>query len=275
MSDGPLGILAGGGALPRRLIEACAAIGRPVHVIAFDGQTDTETTQAVPHDWLPLGAAGGILDALRAAGVRDIVMAGKIARPSFWSLRPDAKAAQMIARIGLKALGDDGLLNVVAREFEREGFRLMSASEIMPATNILAPEGLLTRAAPDEQAEADIARGFEVAAILGRADVGQAVVVQQGLVLAVEAIEGTDGLIERCRELARSGPKPVLVKCAKPGQDSRLDPPAIGPATVRAAALAGFGGIAVQAGRTLMIDREALVEEANGLGLFVVGRAAS
>jgi len=269
VSDGPLGILAGGGALPRRLIAACRDVARPCFVVALEGQADSATVEGVPHGWAALGAAGRVFDLLRGAGVREIVLAGAIRRPSLLDLKPDVKGAQLLARIGLRALGDDGLLRAVIAELEREGFRVVGVQDVLGS--LPAPAGQLGRIAPDAQARADIARGVEVVHALGAVDVGQAAVVQQGIVLGVEAAEGTDGLLARVGALRRDGPGGVLVKLAKPGQDRRVDMPTVGVATVEKAAAAGLVGIAVEAGATLVLDLAGMVAAADEAGLFLEG----
>lgn len=266
---GRLGIIAGGGDLPRRLVETCRADGRDFFLIALDGQADAALAADVPAAWFRVGAAGAILERLRAEGVRDIVLAGRVRRPSLAEMRPDWFAAKFMARIGAKALGDDGLLRAVVSTLEEEGFHVLGVQEIVEG--LLTPEGVLGRHAPDAVALADIAHGGRVAELLGRADVGQSVVVQQGLVLGVEAIEGTDALIRRCAALRREGAGPVLIKCAKPQQDRRLDLPTVGPTTVAEAVAAGFSGIAVQAGATLLLGRDAAIAAADAAGLFMVG----
>ncbi|HUZ74829.1 MAG TPA: UDP-2,3-diacylglucosamine diphosphatase LpxI [Stellaceae bacterium] len=266
-----LGILAGGGALPARLIEACRASARPIFVLAFEGAADPATVAAVPHAWVRLGAAGEGLKLLRDNGVEELVLAGAVRRPSLAALRPDWRAARFFARVSLRALGDDGLLRAVIRELEAEGFRVVGVDSVLASG--LAPVGPIGRLRPDETAEADIRRGLDVARALGALDIGQAVVVQQGLVLGVEAIEGTDALVVRCGALRREDEGGVLVKTAKPGQERRADLPAIGPDTVRAAAAAGLVGIAVEAGSTVLIDRPGIAEAADAAGLFVVGIA--
>jgi UDP-2,3-diacylglucosamine hydrolase len=267
-----LGILAGAGELPLRVIEACRAIDRPVFVLAFEGSADAASVDGVPHAWIRLGAAGEGLQILRDHGVEELVMAGGVKRPSLLALRPDWRTAKFFARVGYRALGDDGLLKAVIHELEEvEGFRVVGADSILG--EVLAPAGALGRHRPDEQAEADIALGFAAARALGALDIGQAAIVQQGLVLGVEAIEGTDALIARCAGLRRGGPGGVLVKAVKPGQERRADLPTIGPRTVTAAAAAGLRGIAVEAGATIVLDRAALVEAADRAGLFVVGIA--
>src|SRR5690606_17107192 len=190
-------------------------------------------------------------------------------RPSLTALRPDAATARFLAEIGIKALGDDGLLRLIVQRIEREGFRVVSAQAVLG--ELLAAEGPIGRLVPDPIAQEDIRRGLEVARAIGCADVGQAVVVQQGLVLAVEAIEGTDAMIARAGGLRREGPGGVLVKRSKPQQDRRVDLPAIGPETVRQAAAAGLRGIAVEAGGVLVIHRQEVAALADRLELFVVG----
>ncbi|MGH7039389.1 MAG: LpxI family protein [Stellaceae bacterium] len=263
-----LGIVAGSGELPRRLIEACRALGRDVFVLALTGEAEPAAVAGVPHAWCRLGAAARGLALLHAHGVDDLVLAGAVRRPSLAALRPDWRAARFFARVGVRALGDNGLLSAVVKELEREGFRLIGAEALFDA---LAPPGPLGAHRPDCQAEADIARGIAVARALGALDVGQAVVVQQGLVLGVEAIEGTDALLRRVAALRREGPGGVLVKLKKPGQEERVDRPTIGPTTLALAAESGLCGIAVEAGATIVLDRAAVVRAADASGLFIVG----
>jgi DUF1009 family protein len=268
-----LGILAGAGELPSRVIDACRALERPFFVIAFEGSADPAAVASVPHAWIRLGAAGEGLRILHANGVEELVMAGGVRRPSVLQLRPDWRTAKFFARIGYRALGDDGLLRSVIRELEEvEGFRVVGLDTILGSA--LALLGPLGRQVPDEQATQDIGHGFKIVRALGALDIGQAVVVQQGLVLGVEAIEGTDALIERCAGLRRDGPGGVLVKGTKPGQERRADLPTIGPRTLTRAAEAGLRGIAVEAGATLVLDRAELIAAADRAGLFVVGSAA-
>jgi UDP-2,3-diacylglucosamine hydrolase len=268
-SAGPLGIIAGSGGLPRRVIDSCRAAGRAVFVLALEGEADRETVAAVPHAWCRLGGAASGLDLLRAQGVGELVLAGGVRRPSLASLRPDWRAAKFLARVGYRALGDDGLLSAVVKELEREGFRVIGADQVLREATL--PEGPLGRVSPDSDAMADIAHGMRLARAIGALDIGQAVVVQQGLVLGVEAIDGTDALILRCASLRRAGPGGVLVKAEKPGQESRADRPTIGPQTVSLAAASGLSGIAAQAGATLVVDRDEVIRLADAAGLFIVG----
>jgi UDP-2,3-diacylglucosamine hydrolase len=217
-----------------------------------------------------LGAASRIIAALREHGCQDLVMIGPVRRPSLLDLRPDAEGAKLLARIGRAAFaGDDGLLAAVIRVLTEEGFRVVGMHEIM--REAVAPSGILTVTRPDAQAMTDINRGVEVARLLGSADVGQGCVVQQGLVLAVEAIEGTDAMLLRAGALRRDGIGGVLVKLVKPGQDKRADLPTIGPETVRNAASAGLRGLAFEAGATILAEREACLAAADSAGLFLLG----
>ncbi len=263
-----LGILAGGGTLPRRVAEAASAQGRQVFIVAFTGQFDPSTVTGFPHISLRIGEAGRIIAELKKAGVVDLVMAGGVRRPSLSEIGLDWRGVQLFARIGAGALGDDGLLAAIGRELEREGFRLLGARDILESGAAVA--GILGRYQPDEQANADIAHGIYVARALGMVDVGQSVVVQQGLVLGVEAIEGTDALLRRVGPLGRDGLGGVLVKIAKPQQDRRIDLPTIGPATVSAASTAGLRGIAIEAGNSIVLDQAAAIETADKAGLFLI-----
>jgi UDP-2,3-diacylglucosamine hydrolase len=265
---GRLGIIAGSGALPRRLVDTCRAVGRDIFVLALEGAAEPRSLEGVPHAWCRLGAAATGLDLLRQNQVSELVLAGGVRRPSLFALRPDWRAAKLFARVGYRALGDDGLLSAVVEELEREGFRVIGADQLL--VDGLAAEGPLGKARPEAQAIADIEQGLRVARALGALDIGQAVVVQQGLVLGVEAIEGTDALLQRCARLRREGPGGVLVKIEKPGQERRADRPTIGPRTVALAAAAGLCGIAVEAG-TIILDRDEVAAAADSAGLFVVG----
>jgi DUF1009 family protein len=264
-----LGIIAGGGALPARLASAAISMGRDVCIVKLDGFADDPVLDQYPNVTARLGAAAKILDAMRKESCQDVVLAGKVARPSLSSIRPDWRAAKMLMKVGSKALGDDGLLRLVGKELEREGFRLLGAHEILG--DLAVEEGILGNVTPDEQAMTDARHGLSVARILGQADVGQGCVVQQGLVLALEAIEGTDEMVRRSALYRRDGIGGVLVKSAKPQQDKRLDLPAIGMTTIEEAHNAGLRGIALLAGGTMIIDRAAVIARADALGLFVVG----
>ncbi|HYZ63701.1 MAG TPA: UDP-2,3-diacylglucosamine diphosphatase LpxI [Acetobacteraceae bacterium] len=265
-----LGIIAGGGPFPGRVAAAAQAAGRTVFIVALRGFAEPSVVQPYPHQEVRMGAAGEILALLRQHGCTDLVLVGPVRRPSFLDIRPDAEGARILARIGRAAFaGDDGLLAAVVRVLGEEGFRVLGAHEVL--TEAVGPKGVLGRVEPDAAAGADIARGVVVTKALGAVDVGQGCVIQQGIVLAVEAIEGTDAMLARAAGLARPGPGGVLVKLVKPGQDRRADLPTIGPATIAAAQAAGLRGVAFEAGGTLFTDRAACIAEADRAGLFLIG----
>ena len=269
-SSEPLGIIAGGGPLPFDVATAAHRQGRAVFVVGLEGFVDAERVASWPNRVLRVGAIGAILAELRAHDCRDLVMIGTVRRPGLRDLRPDATGLRIVAKLG-KAFfgGDDGLLAGLVRLLGEEGFRVVGAHDIVG--DLLAPSGVLTHTEPDDTARADIARGIVVARALGAVDVGQGCVVQQGFVLAVEAVEGTDAMLARCAGLARSGVGGVLVKLVKPGQERRADLPTVGVETVRGAAAAGLRGIAYEAGGTLLANRDAAVAAANAAGLFLIG----
>ncbi|HAX91234.1 MAG TPA: DUF1009 domain-containing protein [Rhodospirillaceae bacterium] len=197
-------------------------------------------------------------------------MIGRVRRPSIAELKPDWLTLKLLTKIGINALGDDGLLRGVGKALEEEcGVRVVGVADVF--ADILAPEGALTKTQVDEQSGEDIKRAVEIARTLGQLDIGQAVIVQQGIVLGVEAIEGTDALIARAALVRREGGGGVLVKLAKPQQDNRFDLPTIGLDTVQNVHAAGLSGIAVEAGRSLILDREKTIEAADMLGIFIVG----
>lgn len=265
-----LGIIAGGGIMPARLVAACRAQGREVFVLALKGHADESALPAdVPREWITLGEGGRGFTILKGQGVREIVMVGPVRRPSLKELTPDWRTVRFFAKAGLRALGDDGLLKALVAELEREGFTVIGVDSILK--DLVAPAGLWGRHKPDAQGEADIEIGIKAARDLGARDIGQAAVAQQGQVLAVEDIEGTTALIRRAGAAKKPGAKPVLAKTAKPNQEMRVDMPTIGAETVAAAAAAGFAGIAVQAGATLVVDRERCIAAADAAGLFMIG----
>jgi DUF1009 family protein len=265
-----LGIIAGSGPLPAQVAWAAEAAGRRVFIIGLEGHAEPAVLAPFPHAFLRFGGAVRIISLLKEQGCEDLVLVGPVRRPSFRDLRPDAEGLKLLARIGRAAfMGDDGLLRAVIRVLGEEGFRVIGAHEILGG--LVGRSGLLTKTAPDDQAKADIARGIAVCRALGVADVGQGCVVQSGIVLAVEAVEGTDAMLGRCGPLAWPGPGGVLVKLVKPGQERRADLPTIGEETVRGAIAAGLRGIAFEGGGTLIADRDGMVAAADAAGFFVLG----
>lgn len=264
-----LGIIAGSGSLPARLVSACRRDGRDFFVLALRGQAREDMVAGTPHAWTKLGATNEAISILKKNGVDTLVMAGAVRRPSLGELKPDLRTLQVFARLGVAAFGDDALLRAIVEELEKEGFDIVGAHEIEP--DVLTPEGVLGRHQPGAQNIADLAFGIKVTKTLGQLDVGQAAVVQQGIVIGLEAIEGTDALLSRCRKHRRKGIGGVLVKSCKPQQDRRMDLPAIGLKTVRQAYEAGLSGIAAEAGVSLLLDRDEVIAAADKLGLFVTG----
>ncbi len=265
----PIALIAGRGDLPRTLINVFQSQKRPFVILAFKGHTEKDLIKDVPHIWLYFGEAGKALQYTKDNNIEEIVMAGAISRPAMSEIRPDWEGVKWLAKIGSKALGDDNLLKLVIQMIEGHGYKVVGPDEIL--TDLLAPQGLLTPLDPDEQAWRDIGRGIEVLSALSPADVGQAVVIQQGLVLGIEAIEGTDALIARTGALRRPGLGGILIKIAKRLQERRVDLPVIGIQTVHNAAKEGLRGIAVEAGRTLILNRDEVLKLAQKKGLFLVG----
>ncbi|HUF55537.1 MAG TPA: UDP-2,3-diacylglucosamine diphosphatase LpxI [Thermohalobaculum sp.] len=273
---GPLAIVAGGGVLPRRLAEARQAAGLPYLVVSFpDGAGDW--IAAHPHEHHRFERPGRVFRALHKRGVRHAVLAGDLARPRLrpWALdlaglRALARAPRMLGQ------GDDALLGTVAEMFRREGIEVIGADEVLGEA-LTVPAGPLGRLAPRPRDLADAARAARIVAALGPLDVGQAAVVARGLCLGVEAIEGTDLMLERVAALPaerrRAAPPPsgVLWKAPKPGQDRRFDMPTVGPRTVGGVRAAGLSGIAVAAGAVLCPERDAMRRAADDAGLFVYG----
>lgn len=272
MTESPkkLGIIAGGGVLPQILIDHCLNTKRDFFVLAVEGNADKALfSPAIPHEWIRIGQAGTGFKLFHDENVAEVVMIGTIRRPSLADLVPDLRTAAFFARIGMKSLGDDGILRALVKEIESENMRVLGIHEVLP--DLLVKEGLLTKHKPDKQAEADIARGIEVGLALGKLDVGQSVIVQQGLVLGVEGIEGTDELIKRCGTYKRKGDGGVLVKLRKVQQDMRIDLPTIGTSTVENLHQAGMKGIAVHAGNALIVDEPAVIELADKYKMFIKG----
>jgi DUF1009 family protein len=267
-----LGIIAGGGELPRVLIQACHETGRPFFVLALQDTADEATVAAAGehHAWIRFGAIGKALDILHKNNVTEIVMAGRVTRPKISSIRPDMKGAKLLARISAQLLsGDNELLSSIVAFLEEEGFRVTGAEEIVH--ELLAPEGMVGSIYPDKRAQSDIETGARIARAIGALDVGQAAIVHNGIVLGVEAVEGTDGLIARCAALKSEEKGGVLVKVKKPQQERRVDLPTIGVSTIEHIAQCGFSGVAVEAGASLILNRREVARRADALGVFVVG----
>lgn len=268
-SKSPLGIIAGGGELPFHLVQACRAQGRSCTIIALAGEADSLPEE--PSLWIRIGEAAKAFQKFRDDGVAEIVMAGKVQRPGLLELRPDWRTLKFLARAGTtaftdqEAVGDDRLLRAVIAEMENEGFQVIGIEDVLADLHV--PPGALGDHVPVPLDQPDIDVGLEAARALGRADVGQAVVVANGAVIGRERIQGTDALITG---VSVSGArKPILVKTSKPSQDRRADLPVVGPNTVQLCADYGFRGVVVEAGGTLVLDQKTVIDIANREGLFV------
>ena len=267
-----IGIVAGSGALPVSVAAAAAESGRDPFVIGLAGNASPEI-ERFPHAYAHVGQIGRIVRTLRREGCTKLVFVGGVRRPNLFRIRVDAGFFIHLPQL-LRSLkgGDDSALRGIARLFESCGFEVAAAHEVAP--RLLAPAGAFSTLLPSAGDLEDIELGFKVTHSLGLFDIGQAAAVARGYVLAVEAAEGTDAMLQRCRDLNAWGynaRKGVLVKRPKPGQDLRLDLPTIGPRTVELAAEAKLAGIAVEAGAVLLAGADELVEKANRHGLFLYG----
>jgi hypothetical protein len=266
---GRIGLIAGNGALPRMFARAARSRGLAVVAVGHVNETDPALAADVERlDWVKVGQVARIERLLRDQGVTEAVLAGGFSRMrAVRQARPDLGFLRIAAR--LRSMRDDALLRGIAAEFESAGIRIVAPTELL--REILAPGGHLAGPPLDPGQERDVALGEEVVALLGRADVGQTVVVKNGHVLALEAVEGTDACIRRGAELG--GPGVVVVKRSKPGQDERFDLPAVGPATLEVLRAVGARVLAVEAGKTLLLEGDRLVALANESGITLVGRA--
>lgn len=274
-AKGTLGIIAGAGALPALLARAWEGEGGRVFIVALEGIAD-DSISAFPHSRHPIGKFGASVAALKAAGCEAVTMAGKVKRPDWGALIPDLKGAALMPRLVAAATrGDDAILRALIDAFESEGLPVRAPETILKS--LAAPEGDLAQKRATPTDDADIERAIAVLRALSPLDVGQGCVVAEGVVLAVEAAQGTDQMLADLTALpahlkgTAGTRKGVLVKMAKTGQERRVDLPAVGAATVERAAAAGLAGIAVEAEGALIIDRLAAIARADALGLFLKG----
>jgi len=275
-SRGPLALICCGGSLPFAVADAVATSGRQVVLFAVDGIVDAARVANYAHRWVKLGQGGHLMSMMREAGCHDVVFIGSLTRPPLSKIRLDLSMLMMLPTIISSFRGGDNhLLKNLGSILEKNGFRLVGAHDVAP--QITVPNGNLTKLAPSPVELADIKRGLGVLTAMGPFDVGQAVVVTNGHVIAIEGIEGTDEILSRVADLRRRGRlhapvgRGVLVKAPKPEQDRRFDLPAIGPKTVEGVAAAGLAGIAVAAGETIMAEPAATVTAADRAGIFVTG----
>ena len=263
-----LGIIAGNGAYPLLLARAARQAGvKKLVAAAFTGETRPELSEAVDEiQWLRVGQLGRLLNYFQEAKVTHAMMAGQIAPKNLFDLRPDWKALLVLARV--KRRNAESLFGAIAQELADKAVELLPAFTFLE--DFLAPAGLIAGRSLSRREETDVAFGFEIAKEMSRLDIGQTVVVKNGTVLAVEAFEGTNDAMKRGGALARKGA--IVVKVSKPNQDMRFDVPVIGAATIEAAAEAKVRVIAVEAGRTLLLEKADLIAAATRAGVSVVAR---
>jgi DUF1009 family protein len=271
-----LAIICGAGTLPFALADAARKRGRHVVLFALRGWADPQRIKGYPHHWTWMGQLDRFMQIAAEEGCRDVAFIGSVARPSLWKIRPDLRVLRLMPQIvKLFRGGDDHLQSGIGRLFEQHGFRLVGPKEIAP--ELIMPVGPLGSRTPSERDLADVALGLGLLNATSPYDVGQAVVVADNHVLAVEGPEGTDRTLARVADLRRTGRirtpsgTGVLIKAAKLGQDQRIDLPTIGPQTLEEAAAAELAGIAVVAGSTIMAEPDLIVAAADRLKLFVIG----
>lgn len=271
-----IGLVAGSGQMPVEIIRSCRERDVDVYVVGLQPFADESSFASggefadVPHVFARLGEVGKMVGFFRANGVRTVTTAGGIRRPSLREIHPDRMALGILFRILWKFRGgDDGLFRAVFREAERLGLQIVGVEEVVP--EMMFGKGVYGLVEPSEADLEDIRVGLVAARELGMTDAGQAVVVQNGVVLAREDRSGTDSLLKRASAVAVTGRKPVMVKIFKPLQDRRVDVPAIGLQTVGMLSRYGIGGIAVEAGGILVIERQAVIAAADEAGIFIIG----
>jgi DUF1009 family protein len=275
MNRPKLGLIAGGGDLPQTVALRCEAEGRPLYIIRLEGFADPHLVRWPGGDF-GMAQIGAILKALKAEGCGAVCLAGIVNRPDFKTLKPDFKGATLLPGIIAAATkGDDALLRKILSAFEAEGFAVEGADDILGGETL--PSGPLGRVTPTPEQLKDLKKALHVAEKTGELDIGQGAVVCDGLVLAVEAQEGTDAMLTRVAGLpadlhgSAADRKGALGKAPKPIQDLRVDMPVIGARTLELAAEAGLAGVGGVAGRLILIDRPAIIETADRLGLFIWG----
>ena len=266
-----IGIIAAAGALPRLVADAATAQGFNVFIVALRGIADADY-QGYRHQEIRVGAFDAILKALKNEGCQQVIMTGKFIRPAMTSVLPDLRASRLLLK--LFSSGDNAALEMIRDEFVSEGIEILDIGSFL--SHAMASEGVIHGTAPDEKTWASISQGRDLLASLGPFDIGQALVIQGSRVLAIEAAEGTDAMLERCQGLVDTGIGPaVFIKLRKPQQDGRLDPPVIGATTARLAVEAGISVIAVEAGGVLIAEQDEVSSIASAQGLTITGIASA
>jgi len=268
VTDGErIGLIAGNGRFPIIFADNARRLGYHVSAVAHEGETEPELADHVDRiHWIKIGQLNKLIKAFKEDGVHQAVMLGGIKKTHvFTTLRPDFRTLALATRLALWK--DDDILRELAKELEREGIIICEST--FGLEGILVEDGLLTARTPSEKEWEDIRYGWEVAHEIGRLDIGQCVVIKDRVVVAVEAVEGTDGAIKRGGDLAKEGA--VVVKRSKPQQDLRFDLPAVGPRTIDVMASVKASVLAIEAGRTILLDREIVLEKAKAFRIAIVG----
>ncbi len=266
---GIIGIIAGGGQFPFLVAKGAKAMGLRVIAVGFVGHTDPALAgESDVFEMQHIGQLGRLINYFHKHGVTQVCLAGAISKPKAMDLRPDLRAMKLM--FNLKGKGDDALLRCIADELAREKLAVVQPSKLVPG--LAAPQGVLTRRQPTAEEWDDIRFGWPIARTMGELDIGQCIAVRSGIVTAVEALEGTDAALERGGTLGGRGC--TAVKIFKPGQDNRLDQPAIGPGTIEVMARHGYVCLAFQAGDALFFDRDRAVALAEKAGIAIVGLPA-
>ena len=266
-----IGLIAGSGRFPLIFTRAVRAQGLAVIAVAHRGETDREIETAVNYPdsachWIQVGQLNRLIRIFKEAGVQKVVMAGGINKARFFNTQaPDGRALKLMQEVASNQ--DDPLLRAVAGEIESEGMQVVSSTDYL--SSIRVGQGVMTDRAPTEEEWSDIRSGWEIAKTIGHLEIGQCVVIKQGIILAVEAVEGTDAAIRRGGELCLSGA--VVVKVSKPHQDLRFDVPTVGPSTLEVMRGVRASALALEAGKALILDRELTLETANRAGITIVG----
>ncbi len=262
-----IGIIAGSGQFPFLVAQGAQKEGAFVAICGFHGNTDPDLEhEAHAFTMLHLGQFGSLITFFQQHKVTHICMAGAINKPNALQIRPDLRAAKILYRLARAKKGDDAILRAVAEELQSEGFSIVKPDALAPS--LRSNSGILTKCAPSQEVWQDIRFGLDTARTLGALDIGQCVAVRSGIIVAVEAIEGTDIMLTRAGDLG--GPACVAVKMAKPGQDERLDLPSIGAQTITLLARYNFAALAFEAERTLFFDRENACNIADQHGITLV-----
>ena len=264
-----LAIIAGNGNIPFYLLDECEKKGRDYCLIIIEGHGKELADKYKVDFTVSLSKMGKAIKFVKGLEIKDILMVGGIDRPSLKNIIPDLWTAKFLAKIGSNISGDNSILSNLTKSLEKEGFNIIAPENIIPS--LLCPTGLLGKHKPNKDNKRDILDGFKIAKILGLNDIGQSLVIENGLILAVEAAEGTDSMISRTASIKKEEKGGVFIKIIKPQQDKRIDRPVIGINTLKAVKDAGLDGVAIESKEILIINFNEVISYANNEGLFIEG----